>query len=164
MNDGLVTLGLIVAVALPVVMVGALIYRIFVSHLEIRQAETRKVTTRVANLGEFSTTDNKLWIGEVRGLQVILESPGQPPTQLQASQALALLDDLPSLMERAKSYLAEHEDTSGLNGGARNFEGYALIPESSTTFVLELSHPADADGVYRVEFRDGVPVSSARDD
>jgi hypothetical protein len=165
LNDPLVIVGLIavaVLVLIPLVMVGRLVYGIVSGYREYRRAESRKVTRSVPNLGEFSTTDNKLWIGDVRGLQVILESPGQLPTELQASQVLGLLDDLPALMEKAKTYLLEHGDISGLHGGA--FEPYGLEPANSTAFVLELTHSADMDGVYRVEFRDGVPVSSGRDD
>jgi hypothetical protein len=167
LNDRLVMVGLIVAavlVLIPVVMIGRLIYGIFAGYRDYRRAEARKVTTTVHGLGEFSTTDNRLWIGEVRGLQVFLESPEQRPTDLQARQVLALLDDLPALTERAKSYLAEHEDTSWLNGSSGTFEPYGLEPESSTAFVLELTHSADSDGVYRVAFRDGMPVSAGRDD
>jgi hypothetical protein len=165
LNDPLVIVGLIAVAALlliPVVMVGRLVYGIVSGHREYRRAEARKVTRSVPTLGEFSTTDYRVWIGDVRGLQVILESAGHPPTELQASQVRALLDDLLSLMEKAKTYLFEHEDISGLNGV--EFEPFGLEPASSTDFVLELTHPADMDGVYRVEFRDGVPVSSGRDD
>jgi hypothetical protein len=153
-----------VLVLIPVVMVGKLVYGIIAALIEHRRAEARKVTVPVPGLGEFSTTDDKLWFGEIRGLQVTLESAGKPPSELQGKQVTSVLDQLPSLMERAKVYLAEHEDMSWLEGGAAAFEPFGLDWESETSFVLESTHPGDSDGIYRVEFRNGVPVSSGRDD
>lgn len=167
MNDWYVIVGLIVAavlVLIPVVMIGRLVFAIVVDYREYRRAEARRVTATVPNLGEFSTTDNKLWFGEVRGQQLILETHGQPPSDSRARQVLTLLDDLPNLTERATTYLIALADMWWLKDSNGAFEPYGLEPHPDGAFVLELTHPADMDGVYRVEFRDGVPVSSGRDD
>src|SRR5690349_20660900 len=116
-------------------MVGRLVYGIIASLIEYRRAEARKVTVTVPGLGQLSTTDDKLWFGEIRELQVTLESAGKPPSELQAKQVLSVLDQLPSLMVRAKAYLAEHEDTSWLEGGAAAFEPFGLDWESESSFV-----------------------------
>jgi hypothetical protein len=162
-----VIVGLIVAAALvliPVVMVGKLAFGIVAAFVEHRRAEERRVTVIVPGLGEFSTTGNGVWFGKVRQLQVSLRSDTQPPSELQAKEVASVLDELPSLMAHAKAYLAVHEDVSWLKGGADEFEPFGLDWESRLNFVLESIHPSDADGVYRVEFRDGVPVSCGRDD
>ena len=153
-----------VLVLIPVVMVGKLVLDIVGALIEHRRAEARRETVTVPGLGEFSTTDNRLWFGQVRELQVSLESVAGPPSELQAKGVTLVLDQLPSLMARAKAYLAEHEDMSWLDGGADAFEPFGLEWASESSFVLQSIHPSDSDGIYRVEFRDGVAVSSGRDD
>lgn len=39
-----------------------------------------------------------------------------------------------------------------------------IEPEDASSFVLEMVHPADGDGFYRVTFRDREPIASGRDD
>ncbi len=159
----LVIVGLI-AMLIPVVMVGRIVYAIIAGIRDDRHAEARRITKMVPELGEFSTTDNCLWFGYVRGLQVTLDCPGEPPTEAHAKRVRVLLDQLPALVDKAQVYLAAHEDMSWLTGDAAGFEPFGIEPEACSEFVLELIHPSDPDGVYRVEFRDGVPVSSGRDD
>lgn len=167
MYDSLVVAGLVVAAALiliPVVMITRLAYGIINGYREYRQSESRRVVSSVAGLGNFSTTDGTLWCGEVRGLEVILVSPEHAPSQLQSRQVLALLEELPALTEKARGYLADHEDMSWLDGGPASLEPCGLELESDSTFVLELTHASDPDVMYRVEFQNGRPVSSGRDD
>lgn len=164
-----VIIGLIVVVILaliPIVMIGWVIYGIIASLIEDRRAEARKVTAVVPGLGAFSTTDDRRWCGEVRGLEVILVSAGSPPTQRQAGQLTRVLDQLPSLMARAQAYLAEHEDImSWLEGGAAEFEPFGIDDfESESSFVLLSTHPSDSDGIYSIEFQNGTAVDYGRDD
>jgi len=162
-----VIVGLVIVaflILIPVVMAGQMVYGIIASWVEHRRAEARRITVTLPGLGEFSTTDNALWFGEVRQLQVSLESEGHPPTEKQVKQLTAVLDQLPLLTSRAKAWLAEHEDLSWLAGGAAAFEQLGIDFESESRSVLELIHPDDTDGIYRVEFRNGKAVSSGRDD
>jgi len=165
--DWIVTLGLIACgmlALIPIAMIGKLVSSMVRESRRIRAAEARRVTAIVPGLGEFSSTDNELWGGQVSGVQVWLRTLGQPPTESQARQVLAILDDFPELVAKSCSYLVLHEDCSWLEGGAAEFKPYAIVPENEVSFVLELVHPADLDGVYCVTFRDGEPVDSARDD
>lgn len=150
----------VVLLALPVVMA---ICTVIVSSYRQRRAEARRIVMMVPNLGEFTSTDNQIWVGKVRDLQVILENPG-PPTDLQASWVLALLDNLPTVMDMAKRYLQGHGHFLQLDVDANILEAYGLEPLSADAFVLEMVHPADLDGIYRVEFRDGMPTDFGRDD
>ena len=167
LNDPLVIfLFIVIAVLLliPLGMIGRLLMAIISSIRQERQAQARKITRTVNGLGEFSTTDNELWLGNVQGLQVAILNPGRPPTESQASRVREILNDLPHLVENATAYVLVHEDSSWRDGDARAFEAYGLEPETETRFVLELTHPADLDGVYRVTFENGEPTNCARDD
>ena len=162
-----ITLGLIVAgilVLIPIVMIGRLIFQIITSGIEQRRAESRKITVAIPDLGEFSTTDNKIWCGEVQALVVTLTTPGGAPTEPLILQCKSVLNRLPELMTLAKSYLAEHEDMTWLQDGFAAFEPHGVDFDSASRFVVETNHPSDPDGIYRVEFLDGVAVDSCRDD
>jgi len=163
----LVNVGLIIAailVLIPVVMAGKLLFATISSGIELRRAESRRVSVAIAGLGTFTTTDNCVWFGEVRALQISIMSPGTPPTSAQVAQLLSTLNEMHSLMNRARAFLANHEDMSWLEGGAAGFEPYGIDFESGSDFALESTHASDPDGVYRVEFCNGVAVSSGRDD
>lgn len=167
MSTWLVTVGLIIVailVLIPTVLIGNVVYGIITSWIEHRRAEARRVTVTVPGLGQFSTTDNALWYGEVRGLQVSVISEGHPPTQTHADEVMAVMDQLPGLMSRIRSHLSEHEDMSWLEGGAEGFEPFGVDVKSATHFVIDSMHPSDPDGMYFVEFRDGVIIASGRDD
>lgn len=106
----------------------------------------------------------RFWEGKVRDLLVTLNSPSGPSTPKQSQELLSVLDRLPSLVVRAREFLTKHEDMSWLEGGAAGFEPYGIDFKSESDFVLESVHPSDPDGIYRVEFLNGMAVSSARDD
>lgn len=69
-----------------------------------------------------------------------------------------------AILVLSRAYLAAHEDCSWLDGGVEQFEPCTIEPHDRSTFVLELTHPADLDGGYRVEFEAGVAVNSGRND
>lgn len=155
---------LAIFVLILIVTVGRFVWAIASAHRDHKRKEARRVTGTVPSLGEFTTTDNQFWFGEVRGIYITLDSPNSAPGESHAKQVHALLDQLPALAEKATKFLAAHEDISWLTGGAGEFEPYGIDPQAEGVFVIEMTHPADVDGVYRVEFRDGIPVSSGRDD
>lgn len=162
-----IILGLIVAAILlmiPLIMIGQLVYNIVTSSAEQRRAEARRGSANLPGLGVFSTTDDLCWTGEVRGLLITFSCSDGVPTAIHASMIISTLDQILSLMSRAKAYLAEHEDMSWLEGGAAGFEPYGIDFETGANFVLESTHPSDPDGVYRVEFYNGIAVGSGRDD
>lgn len=159
--------GLVVAaglVLIPIVMIGRVLIAIITESREARAAEARRVTRSVAGLGDFSSTDNELWLGDVAGLQVSLVTAGGPPTDTQAEQVRAIIADLPRLVDKSRTYLATQEDCARLGGRMADFQPYGIEPEDPSSFVLELTHADDVDGVYRVTFRGGQPISYARDD
>jgi hypothetical protein len=167
LNNAIVIFGLIVVailVLVPVVMIGLLVTGIISSGLKSRRAEARKITRVVPGLGDFSTYDNKHWHGEVDGLHISLVSPGLPPTDLQSRQVRTILEGRSRFMEKVKAYLASDENISLLPGGSEALELCGFDIEDASRFVFELVHPADEDGIYRVEFKDGEPISSGRDD
>ena len=81
---------------------------------------------------------------------------------VQVTQVRSIIAESAAL--EATAYLLVHEDCGWLEGGTDRFESLGIDVENESEFVLELVHPADFDGVYRVEFREGEPVGSARDD
>lgn len=165
MNDPFVVGGLLlcgVLVLIPVSMLARIIYDIIVGYREYKRAEQRRVTVSIPGLGDFSSTDNKFWQGVVREMCVCLDHSG-PPSEILAKQVITLLDNLPPWTEKARQYIAEHEDISWLNG-TQAFTVSGIEPMSDGSFILSLSHPEDPDGDYRVEFRDGQPVNCGRDD
>lgn len=112
-DDGFLTLGLIAVAGLalvPIVMVGRVVFAIIMESREARAAEARRVTRHLPGLGEFSSTDDEFWVGEVSGLQIVLRSRGQPPSAKQADEIRMIIDDLPRLVEKARAYLGSHED------------------------------------------------------
>lgn len=166
-DEGWVTLGILAIAGLaliPVVLVGRVVLAMITESRKARAAEARRVTRNVPGLGEFSSTDDELWLGEVSGLQVMLTSRGRPPTDAQANQVRAIIADLAGLVAKSRAYLSAHEDCTWLEGGAAGFEPAAIEPGDAATFALEMAHPTDVEGVYRVTFRDGEPVASCRDD
>ncbi len=166
MNNWLFNLGLIVAAVLvltPLCLIAWLVFRMAASGREVRRAEARRVTRNLPGLGEFSTTDDDLWFGEVDDVDVMILSEGQPPTEAQAARVRAILDEFSRLVEEAREYLASHEDMSLLEGGSELFRPYGLELWREDAFVIELVHPADF-GVFRVEFQGGEPVGTGYDD
>ena len=167
MTNGIVIFGLVVVamlILIPVVMVGRIVAAVVQGCVEDRRAEARKITRPVEGLGDFSTYDNQLWFGEVEGIHISVVRVGESPTVEDSQRVRAILQDRPRLIAKAKGYLAAHEDVSALRGGADGFEQYGFDYDTTSRFVLELAHPEDPDGMYRVEFRDGEPVASGRDD
>jgi hypothetical protein len=166
MNDPDVAFWLVVAILilLAVAVVGFFMAAIVLHYFLSRRDEARKVTRSVPGLGDFSTCDDKLWFGDVEGLHFSIVGAGEPPADPPWQLVRSILDQRPALIERARTYLIAHEDTSLLPGGPEAFEPYGIDIEDASCFFLELIHPADIDGVYRVEFRDGEPVGSGRDD
>jgi hypothetical protein len=167
MHEWITVLGLVLTAALvliPVVMVGRVVLAIVRDVRREREAKARKVVHAVPRLGELSSTDGRLWFGEVQGLQVSVISTGRPPDEAQTAQVRAIIAKLPRIVEQGKAYLLVHEDCSWLDGGPDRFGPLGIHVEDGADFVLELVHPADVDGVYRVEFREGEPVGSVRDD
>ena len=165
--DKWTAIGLVVTIALvavPVVMIGRLAIAILMAWRDHRRDLAREVTHEVPGLGAFTSTDGELWFGEVQDLQVTLKTTGHPPTEAHAALVRDLLDDLPRLVELSRAYLWEHEDCSRFEGGAEQFEVCGMDPEDKSSFVLEFFHTADDDGTYRVEFENGLPVNSGRDD
>jgi len=163
LNNTIVIFGLIVVailILIPVVMIGRLVAEIVKS----RRVEARKITRLMSGLGDFSTYDDKLWYGQVEGLGISLVSPGQPPTDFQSRQVRTILESRSRFMEQAKAYLVADENISLLPGAPEALEPYGFEIEDASRFVFELVHPADEDGIYRVEFKDGEPISSGRDD
>ncbi len=166
MNNWPFILGLLVAavlVVIPLCMIVWLVFRIVATGREIRRAEARRVTCELPGLGEFSTTDDERWFGDVEEVDVMIASKGQRPTEAQVARARALLDDLPRRIEQAREYLASQEDMSLLEGGSELFRPYGLELWSEDVFVIELVHPADF-GISRVEFEGGEPVGTGYDD
>ena len=159
---GLVVTGVLLLI--PVAMIGWFVIGILIAWRDHRRDLTRQVAHEVPGLGTFTSTDGELWFGEVQDLQVALSTTGEPPTPGQAALVRELLGDLPRLVALSREYLISHEDSAELEGGAELFEPYGIEPEDRSTFVLELVHPSDADGVYRIEFENGRPVRSGRDD
>jgi hypothetical protein len=167
LNNAVVSVGLLVVailVLIPVVMIVRLVWAIVHAYINDRRAESSKVTHYVSALGDFSSYDNRLWFGEVQGLQISIPTDGQPPNGSHTQQLRAILNDQSSLIEKAKKYLVAHDNASSFPGGAEAFQPYGIDFEDASAFVLEMVHPADQDGVYRVEFKDGDPVASGRDD
>ena len=167
MPNKLFILGAIVAAALlliPVVIIARFVILFISDMFAHRAAEARKVTHAVPGLGQFDSYDNRIWSGDVEGVRVTLISPAQPPTQIQVDQLKAMLADLPRLVEIGRAYLSEHEDCSWLTGGPQLFEPFGLQIDDASTFFLELTHPADDDGLYTIQFRSGLPVNSGRED
>ncbi|MFG0253185.1 MAG: hypothetical protein ACF8NJ_09960 [Phycisphaerales bacterium JB038] len=166
MSDWLFVLGLIVAavvVLAPVLMIAWLIVRSCRTGSEIRRAEAQRLTCDVPGLGEFITTDNELWLGTVENIDVLIETAGLPPDSGSVAAHRSLLDDLPKLRSRAADFLSEHDEQARLEGDPRRFGVAALELLKDGSCTLELAPPHDF-GVYRVEFRDGEPVSSAYED
>lgn len=160
-------IGVVVCVGLvliPVTMVGHTVVTIVRDLREHRRAERRRVTQLVPRLGAFSSTDNTLWAGRVRGFTVWIENSGAPPTAEQASQLEAILDDLPRLAPICRAYIVEHEDLWVSKLVPERFVVESIHVVAPNEFTLEFAHPDDPDGVYRVEFRDGKAVASGRDD
>jgi hypothetical protein len=153
-----------ILVLIPVVMGGRIAIGILTAWRDHRAEMAREVTCQVPGLGPFTSTDGSLWFGEVQELQITLNTTGEPPTAAEAALVLELLGDLPRLVELGRAYLMVHEDSGWLEEGAERFEPYGIEPEDRSTFVLEFVHPADDDGVYRVDFESGVPVNAGRDD
>jgi hypothetical protein len=151
-------------VLIPVIVVGRFVFAILSAWREGRIEEARRVIHLVPGFGEFTSTDGELWFGEMQDLQVSPTTAGQRPTESQGAELRRLLANLPGLVEHSRAFLLVHEDCSRLAGSAELFEPCGLEFEHSSLFTLEIAHPADVDGVYRVEFRSGLPVSSARDD
>jgi hypothetical protein len=159
--------GLIViaaAVLIPLAMDAPMLCGIFKTWREERVARRHRVTCLVPGLGEFTSVGDDLWFGEVRGLSVTLTHADGPTNHEQIVLVQKLLADLPRLVEEGGRYVVAHEDKEWFGGIVRSFEAFGLELEDDSTFVLELTNPADIDGVYRVEFQSGVPVNSSRDD
>lgn len=150
-------------VLIPLSMVGHTVFAILRDLRAQRRAERRRVTQLVPRFGAFSSTDNTLWTGQVCGLRVWIENPGAPPTAEQASQLEAILDDLPRLAQICRAYIDEHEQLWVSELAPERFEVDSIDIVARNAFMLGLAHPDDPDGIYRVDIRDGVPVSSVRD-
>lgn len=165
--EGLVIVGLVVVgglVLVPVVLVARVLLAIIAESRRTHIAEARRVTRTIPGLGTFSTTDNELWFGEVAGLTIRIVSPGEPPTVSHVEHVQSIVRNLRGLTEKSRKYLAAHDDNAALVHDAARFWPYALEIDDASCFVVELEHPADVDGVYRVYFRNGEPVSAERDD
>lgn len=165
--DQWTAIGLAITVALvavPAVMIGRFVIAILLAWRDHRRDLAREITHEVPGLGTFRSTDGELWFGEVQDLQVTLSTRGEPPTEAHAALVRKLFEDLPRLVELSRAFLREHEDCSRFEGDPEQFEICGIDPEDPSTFVLEFFHAADDDGACRVEFENGLPVRSGRDD
>ena len=167
MNKALVIIGLIVVailVLIPIVAVSRVLIAITRSYFEHRRAEAGKITRSVPGLGDFSSYDGHRWFGVVDGLQVFLVSPGQPPTEEQSRHVQAVLQDRSRWVQKAKTYLAAHENVTLQRSGAEAFELEGLDFANACRVTLELGHPGDPDGMYQVEFDESEAVACVRND
>jgi len=186
-------LGLILAaglVLIPIVLVARVVRAILGERRRARAAEAQRVTHIVPGLGPFSSTDGELWEGEATGLPVTIVTSGHPPDATHAHRVQSILANLPQLVDQARAYLLTQPECTDFPAAAAALAAYRVefsgtsapvagdsqIGQHSTppsgdspaatvpAFVLELTHAADLDGVYRVEFRSGRPVAWGRDD
>lgn len=142
-----------------------LVVGILTALYEHRQHEAKRVTMTVAGLGEFSSIDNRVWTGHVEDIQVSIDTDGGPPTEDHVRLVGTILEGMPHTAEMGRQFLGDHEECEWLEGGSALFQPEMLdCIDDTRNFWLTFGHPADSDGMYGVEFIDGQPVSSKRDD
>jgi hypothetical protein len=186
-------LGLVLAaglVLIPIMLVARVVIALLRERRCARAAEARRITHELPGLGAFSSADGELWEGTVASLPVTIMTSGRPPNATHAHHVQSILASLPQLIAQARAYLLAHDEGTDFFRAATAPTAYRVeigdlrdpvaddseidrgtAPASGTSpvaavpsFVLELTHPADPDGVYRVAFRSGHPVACGRDD
>jgi hypothetical protein len=154
----------VILLAIPVVMVGFMVFGIVQGYLEHRRRERSRVVHHIPSLGELWSWDRNLWFGDVNGVHICLTTQEQLPAADQVSTVRKLLDMAPELERLGQDFLSRNEECGGFDGGADGFALTGLDVEEDGSFTVQFGHESDSDGVYTVEFRGGLPVSSYRDD
>lgn len=131
---------------------------------ESRRDRANTIEMDVPGLGKYQSSDNRTWYGHTRGIHVSRYTDGGPPTESQAAMINAILDAMSSTAELGRQYLRDNEECEWLEGGAELFKPEMLDAEDEKNFEVTFGHPADSDGLYVVEFSNGLPVSSKRCD
>lgn len=86
------------------------------------------------------------------------------PDQEELATVERVLESLDTHRRVALECLAQSEDARELATHSRTFKLEAIQSLSGSDFCLEFQLDGDLDGVWRVEFKDGRPVFTGRDD
>jgi len=163
-------LGLAAAIGAILFVVGSILFvigGIAAAFWQHRREEARRVTIRLEGFGDFTSTNDKYWSGEVDGKPVSIETDGGPPLSEQLEALRNLLNDLPRLTDVARAHLIAAGDSEGCLrdvDAPGEFGFFSLHVKDALHFTVDMEHPDDPNGWYYVVFEDGVPLWSGRDD
>lgn len=124
--------------------------------------ERRRVTWTAPGIGDLSSVDRQMWVGEREGLTLMFETDGGPPSPAQLHAYRAIREDLARLAGLAHDYFQKDEDTrlylrELTDSGEFRVRG--LMIEDAARFTAILEHTADEMTAFHVDFVAGRPVA-----
>lgn len=131
---------------------------------EERQREARRVTRVIPGLGEMSSTDGRWWSGQVRGIDVDIESAGGAPRETEVARVIMFVEEIDDLARAATEYLRGAAALDALSQPDDVIVPDGLVVGAGNGFRLDFGFSYDPDGFYWVRFVDRTPVEWGRDD
>ncbi len=166
MSNTLIIVGVIIAsalIAIPLIFLARLAAGMIAASRDHRRREALKIVRVIPEIGECTSYGDGWWFGSMDDIQIAIKSSTQSPEPWQINLARMIVTDPDVYAGKARRLIAMSKDDLLPNGVDKyQIEGVAIA--EPIEFVLEMFHPADDDGIYRVTFRDGDAVSWGRED
>jgi hypothetical protein len=148
-----------VLVLIPVIAVARIAVGIFLAYRADRVAEDQRTFFELPGIGRVTSTDDQFWEGEVDGVPFDIRTPGGRPSHTDAERVLALLAELPHILSQAALFLADDPSFQELGADAEGIACVGLSVEQSDSYSIGISHPADPEFLFEVDFRENRPVA-----
>ncbi|MGP1347674.1 MAG: hypothetical protein ACTS3F_13535 [Phycisphaerales bacterium] len=115
----------------------------------------QRITVEVPGLGPLTRERPGEWVGEVRGIEIIIAMRGEPPGDAIVARILAIIDLREELINASRPVLERERIDSELPYVLEGIEW-----RGTDDYSLRLGCDLDPDATVTVRFADGEPVEA----